>query len=248
MQDLLEFALTIAREAGALTLRHFRSADLVVDRKGDDTPVTVADRAAEALLRERIRAAYPDDAIVGEEHDDVAGTSSRTWYLDPIDGTSAFVHGVPLYTNLVACHDPDGPLLGVVNTPALGEATWAGRGFGCFHQDAPARVSTVDDLSQALVTTSGVDYWPAPLRARAADPPFMLRTWGDGYGYTLVATGRVDAMVDPSAAIWDLAPLPVLLAEAGGRFTSLTGEDGATHGSAVGSNGHLHTALLDYFA
>ena len=248
VQDLLEFAVAIAREAGTSTLRHFRSTDLAVDRKVDDSPVTVADRQAEALLRERIRDAYPDDAIVGEEQDDVAGTSGRTWYLDPIDGTKSFVHGVPLFTNLVACEDRDGPLLGVINAPALGETTWAGRDAGCFHDDTPARVSAVGAIDRAYVMTSGFEWWPPPLRLLADRAPFTMRTWGDGYGYSLVATGRADAMVDPEAAPWDLAPLPLIIGEAGGRLTGLDGTPGVGSGSAVASNGLIHDELLAHFA
>lgn len=244
MQDLLEFAVSIARQAGEATLRHFRT-DLSVDRKADDSPVTIADRQAEALLRRLISDRFPEDAIVGEEQDDIGGTSGRTWYLDPIDGTKSFVHGVPLYTNLVACHDPDGPLVGVINTPALRETTWAGRGMGCFSNDTPAQVSTTAALADAYVMTSGLEWWPEGLRGRAADLPFTLRTWGDGYGYSLVATGRAEAMVDPGAEVWDLAPLPVIIGEAGGRLTGIDGAEGTIDGgSAVASNGILHDALL----
>jgi histidinol-phosphatase len=248
LQDLMEFALHIAQQAGRSTLDHFRSRDLVVQRKGDDSPVTVADQRAEALLRELIAVRFPADAVVGEEHADTDGTSGRTWYLDPIDGTKSFVHGVPLFTTLVACYDPDGPLVGVINAPALGEATWAGRGAGCFHQDAPATVSAVADLPDAYVMTSGTEWWPAALRSRGLDAPFTLRTWGDGYGYSLVATGRAEAMVDPGAAVWDLAPLPVIISEAGGRLTGLDGTDGIASGSAVASNGLVHDALLAHLA
>ncbi|HUG86047.1 MAG TPA: inositol monophosphatase family protein [Euzebya sp.] len=246
MQDLMEFAVDIARQAGMLTLTHFRAVDLVVDRKRDHTPVTVADRQAEALLRQLIADRFPADAVVGEEQADTAGTSGRTWYLDPIDGTKSFIHGVPMYTNLVACHDADGPLVGVINTPALGETTWAGRGAGCFHNDRVARVSTTADLAEAYVMTSGLEWWPPAIRPLALDPPFTLRTWGDGYGYSLVATGRVEAMVDPGAEIWDLAPLPVIIGEAGGRFTRIDGTDAAAPaaGSAVASNALVHDAVL----
>lgn len=244
MQDLMEFAVEIARQAGDLTLRHFRDSGLVVDRKDDRSPVTLADRTAESLLRDLIAARHPDDAIVGEEHAAVGGTSGRTWYLDPIDGTKSFVHGVPLFTTLVACYDADGPLVGVIAAPALGEATWAGRGAGCFHDDTPARVSATADLAESYVMTSGLEWWPPALRTVALDPPFTLRTWGDGYGYSLVATGRAEAMVDPGAEVWDLAPLPVIITEAGGRFTGTDGSDGIASGSAVASNGLVHDALL----
>lgn len=248
MQDLMEFAVASARQAGRLTLPHFRSRDLVVDRKADRSPVTAADRQAEALLRELITARFPADAVVGEEQADTGGTSGRTWYLDPIDGTKSFVHGVPLFTTLVACYDADGPLVGVISAPALGEVTVAGRGAGCFHDDAPARVSGVADLAEAYVMTSGLEWWPDDLRPGALDPPFTLRTWGDGYGYSLVATGRVEAMVDPAAEVWDLAPIPLIVAEAGGRFSGVDGSEGITSGSAGASNGLVHEALLAHLA
>lgn len=249
VQNLVEFAVDIARQAGRLTMRHFGDADLMVDHKDDDSPVTVADREAERLLGELITDRFPADAVVGEEHDDTRGTSGRIWYLDPIDGTKSFVHGVPLFSNLVACADPDGPLVGVINCPALNETTWAGRDAGCFHNDTPARVSTVDVLARAYVTTSGLEWWPPSLASQMVEAPFTWRTWGDGYGYSLVATGRVDAMVDPGAAVWDLAPVPVIMQQAGGVFTSLDGgQQTAGSGSGLASNGLIHDALLQYFA
>ena len=251
----MEFATDIAADAGRVILEHYRTADLAVDHKADDSPVTVADRSAEARLRERIQAAYPADSIVGEEHADVVGTSGRTWYLDPIDGTKSFVHGVPLFTTLIACYDADGPLVGLINAPALDEVTVAGRGAGCFHKGSRCHVTTQDQLDRAYVMTSGTEWWPDALRPLATNPPFTLRTWGDGYGYSLVATGRADAHVDPEAAVWDLAPLPLILAEAGGRFSNLDGRTDQMHGgdrktlySAVASNGHLHDDLLGYLA
>ena len=156
---LVDFAVQIAREAGTLTLRYFRRTDLDVESKGDGTPVTVADREAERLLRDRIAEAFPDDSVVGEEEPDVAGTSDRTWVLDPIDGTQSFIHGVPLYANLVALEDNYGPAVGVINVPGLDECVWAGRGRGCFVDGDPARVGNRADLRGACVVTSGVDYW-----------------------------------------------------------------------------------------
>lgn len=252
MQDLMEFAVDVARQAGAVTLEHFRAADLTVDHKADRSPVTAADTHAETLMRRLITERYPEDAVVGEEHVDTEGFSGRTWYLDPIDGTKSFVHGVPLFTNLVACHDPDGPLIGVINTPALDQTTWAGRDQGCFLDGSPAQVSDVDTLERAYVMTSSLGGWPAPLRPRLLDAPFTWRTWGDGYGYSLVATGQVEAMVDPVAAVWDLAPMPVIITEAGGRFTNLDtsrpsdGGDAIDGGSAIASNSLVHEALAAY--
>lgn len=237
-------AVTMVREAGELTMRWFRSASLTIDAKGDGTPVTEADRAAERLLRERIAERWPDDAITGEEEADRPGTSGRTWIIDPIDGTKTFTCGVPLYTNLLALHDDDGAVLGVINVPALGICVWAGRGLGCFENGEPARVSDRAGLEGAYLSSSGFDHWGEDALLAARRSGVHLRTWGDGYGFVLVATGRIEAMVDPAAALWDVAPLPVILAEAGGRFTDAAGNDGVGHGGAVATNGLLHDEVL----
>ena len=245
---LLQTAVDILREAGELTLQHFRDPDLRIDDKADGTPVTVADRAAERLVRERILAAFPDDTIRGEEEADHIGTSGRTWIVDPIDGTKAFTHRVPLYSNLLAVDDEHGPLIGVVNIPALGETVWAGRGLGCFHQGERIQVSDTTELRDAWMVTSGLTNWPHDLLARVQDAGIHLRTWGDGYGYLMVATGRADAMIDPQAALWDVAPMPVIFAEAGGRFSCTQGQAGPDNGSGVASNGRIHEAVLELIA
>ena len=246
---LVRFAVDIAREAGELTLGYFRKAGLDVEDKSDGTPVTVADRAAERLLRERIAAAFPDDAVVGEEGPDTAGQSGCTWILDPIDGTQSFIHGVPLYGNLVAFEDEHGPAVGVVNIPGLDECVWAGRGRGCFVNDEPSRVSDHVGIPGACIVTSGVDYWPsaATLQSFVA-PGSVIRTWGDAYGYVLVATGRADAMVDPIVNRWDVAPFLTILPEAGGVFSDFTGVVTADGGTALAANAALHAEILGILA
>ncbi|MBI2709819.1 MAG: hypothetical protein HYX34_09000 [Actinobacteria bacterium] len=243
--DLVEEAVALARLAGELSLGWFRRRDLSIDHKDDGTPVTAADRAAERALREEIGARHPDDGVLGEEEPEAAGTSGRRWIVDPIDGTKAFTHGVPLYANLVAVEDEHGIAVGVINLPALGETVWAGRGRGCWCDGRPARVSERSELGGAYVSTSGLSTWSdgALVAARAAG--LKLRTWGDGYGYALVATGRVEAMVDPVAALYDLAPMPVIIGEAGGRFSSLSGDAHPGRGNGFASNGRLHAPLLD---
>jgi histidinol-phosphatase len=245
---VLERAVEIVREAGELTLSYFRTADLVIDEKADGTPVTAADKGAERLIRERLAEHFPDDSVLGEEEADLHGTSGRRWIIDPIDGTKAFSHGVPLYTNLLTLEDEHGPAIGIVNVPALGETVWAGRGLGCFCNGEIARVSTRTELEGAWAMTSGFGAWTTELYDRVNAAGIHLRTWGDGYGYVLVATGRVDAMIDPAAALWDVAPMPVILAEAGGRFTSTGGDPSADAGSGLASNGLLHDRLLELFA
>lgn len=237
---LLNEAVALAREAGRLTMQWFRSADLAIDDKSDGTPVTAADRAAERFVRERLAATHPHDAIVGEEEAALEGTSGCRWIIDPIDGTKAFTHGVPLYTTLLAFEDEHGPAIGVIELPALGETVYAGRGRGCFCNGERARVSTRDRLRGAYLTTSGFDYWTEPALLAAHASGMIMRTWGDGYGYALVATGRVEAMVDPVAAPWDIAAMPVIIGEAGGTFTAFSGAVAIDGGSGLATNGTLH--------
>ena len=242
--DLLETAVRFLRSAGELTLQHFRRADLAIDRKGDGTPVTVADRGAERLLRELIEEAYPDDGILGEEEPEKPGTSGRRWIIDPIDGTKAFTHGVPLYSNLLAIEDADGIEIGVINIPALGETVYAGRGLGCFCNGEPCSVNDREGIADAYLTSSGLSPWSDGALVRAKAAGLNLRTWGDGYGYVLVATGRVEAMFDPKAELYDLAPMPIILSEAGGRFTDLAGNVDPGGGSGLATNGRIHDELL----
>jgi histidinol-phosphatase len=246
--EVLEIAVDIARRAGQLTLQWFQSSSLTIERKRDGTPVTQADRAAESFIRDELRRRFPDDSIIGEEFADHAGSSDRTWYVDPIDGTKAFSHGVPLYSNLLALFDNSGSAVGVINIPALDEVVYAARGLGCFHNAKPCRVSETDTLDGAYVSTSGLGNWPRPALAQLLDGPCTVRTWGDGYGYLLVATGRIDAMVDPEVKPYDIAPMSVIMREAGGRFSDLTGVDRADGGSGIATNGRIHDALLQVLA
>ncbi len=243
------FALTIAREAGALTLDWFGSERLGVETKADGSPVTRADRAAEQLLAERIRAWFPDDGILGEETGETRGSSGRRWILDPIDGTKSFVHGVPFYGTLVALEAEGRPVVGVACLPALKEAVFAARGEGAFwvrdlggkETTARARVSTVDRLEHALFCAtssrsferSGHTAFYEALRGRVA----LERGWGDCYGHVLVATGRAEIMIDPfGMKIWDCAALQPVVEEAGGRFTDLSGAPTHLGGSAISTN------------
>ena len=246
---LLDEVVTLVRAAGDLTLKWFRADDLAVERKGDGTPVTAADKAAERFLREELGRRFPDDAVIGEEESYSAGTSGRTWVIDPIDGTKSFTHGVPLYSNLLALYDERGCAIGVINLPALGEMVYAGRGLGCFTNGRPARVNDTARLDEACVCTSGLGGWTPRNSTRYGEAGPLLRTWGDGFGFALVATGRIEAMVDPKLAVWDFGPLPVIIREAGGRYTELDGSESVTLdiervASAVASNGAVHDELL----
>lgn len=242
-QATLDTAVSLLRAAGDRTLQWFRAQDLEVLTKLDGTPVTAADRDAERFLREHLATAFPGDGILGEEEAPTAGTTGRRWIIDPIDGTKAFTCGVPLYTNLLALEDEHGIAVGVINMPALGETVWAGRGLGCWSEHGPARVSEHASVEGAYVMSSSFGHWPTGKVAALEAAGAILRTWGDGYGYALVATGRVAAMVDPIVEPYDIGPMPVILAEAGGRFTDFAGTDSIETRSGIASNGHIHDEL-----
>jgi histidinol-phosphatase len=244
----LDAALEAAWAAGRITLRWFQGGPQV-DHKEDRSPVTTADREAEATVRRLLATRFPDDGIVGEEEGEVVGRSGRRWIIDPIDGTRSFIHGVPLYGVMVALESDGDPVVGVLHFPALNETIAAARGMGCRWNGRPCRVSEVDRLDRALVVTSG-DARPevppdAELAARLEGLGRLgsladtYRTWGDCYGYALVATGRAEAMLDPILHLWDAAAIRPVIEEAGGVFTDWSGTPSHASGHAVGTNRRL---------
>jgi len=252
MQRERAFAVEIARAAGALTLEYFGRDDLLVEQKADRTPVTEADRAVEKMLRARIEERYPDDGILGEEFGEKHGISGRRWILDPIDGTRSFERGVPLYGNLIALEVDREIAVGVIHMPALHELAHAAAGAGAVwvtnvgtvaERERPARVSMTDDPASALFCFTSVGGFDrageAAMFQRLRAAFAKDRGWSDCYGHFLVATGRVDLMVDPMLGSWDAAALKVVVEEAGGTFTDLAGN--ATHlgGSGMSTNGAL---------
>lgn len=247
-------ALEWVGEAGIGTLAHFRSEELAVGTKTDGSPVTLADHEAEALLRQRITDAFPDDAIHGEEQQDRLGSSGRTWVIDPIDGTKAFSHGVGTFSNLLALTDDQGPVLGVINLPALDETLWAVRDQGAWMNGAPVTIDHRRRHSESrLLCVSGFDGWDAAEFARLAEAGVQIRTWGDAYGYALVATGRADAMFDPHLEWWDLAAPSLIVSQAGGKVTRRDGSseiasrshDGPYAFSAIASSDGDHEFWVD---
>ncbi len=232
-QALLDWSEALVERAGALAMEGFRRDDLGVEHKVDGTVVTTYDRAVERLLREEIAAAFPDDAVLGEEEDDVAGTSGRRWILDPIDGTAPYSRGIVTWGVLVACEDEHGSLLGIAACPWAHRTVAAGRGLGCTEDGRPARASERTELEGAVVTTSAIECWPPGTFERLLEAGVTLRTWGNVYGLGLAATGRVDAFFDAGVKAWDIAPAPALMAEAGGRFATLDGSGSIHTGSAL---------------
>jgi len=246
-RDLLEIASGLAEEAGRITLKYFQGR-FDVDTKSDASFVTTADREAEAFVRAAIESRFPEDGIVGEEFGELRPQARRRWIIDPIDGTFAFVHGVPFYGVLIGVEEDGEPLLGVIHVPPLGETTAAGRGEGCYWRGRRAQVSRTAGLKDALVSTTEMNLTGDPTRAdalgrvlQAAGP---ARTWGDCYGYVLVATGRADVMIDPAMHVWDCAALLPVIEEAGGRFTDWRGQRTIRGGDSVATNGLLHEGVL----
>lgn len=248
----LDLALAAAREAGDITLKYFRQDNYAVEWKHDRSPVTVADRAAEQHLRDRIAAVFPGDAILGEELPDRPGDSGFRWILDPIDGTKSFISGVPLYGTLIGVEFDGRSVVGVIHVPALDETAYAGgagawlvRGGGA---PTPARVSRTARLSEALFCTSEVKTFTKSGRREAFDEldraSRLTRTWGDCYGYLLLAGGRADVMVDPRMNVWDCAALAPIIEAAGGTFTDWQGQPTIHGGEAIATNGLLLDEVL----
>ncbi|MGQ0815475.1 MAG: histidinol-phosphatase [Gemmatimonadota bacterium] len=241
-QELLGFAVEVAWRAGRVVLAHYQTG-ITAETKPDDSPVTLADRAAEQIARELITTRFPHDGIIGEEFGAIRADASRRWILDPIDGTRTFVRGVPFFGCLLALEEDGEPVIGVTYFPALEETVYAARGMGCWWNGRRALVSDETTLDRALVLTTDVEHierenlaagWNR-VRSRAG----LVRTWGDCYGHALVATGRAEAMFDPKMSIWDAAPLRPIIEEAGGVFTDWHGTATHTGGSVISTNAAL---------
>jgi histidinol-phosphatase len=249
----LDLAIEIARRAGKLTLEHFQRG-IAFERKSDDSPVTVADRAAEQLLREAVRHAFPDDAIIGEEFGEHEGTSGYTWIFDPIDGTKSFISGVPLYGTMVGVQHEGRCPIGVVYIPGLDEMIYASTGNGAWHvknggEPVAAKVSDCSDMNDTLFVTSQVDTFAERGAGDAylelEKKAYITRTWGDCYGYLLVATGRAGVMVDPMMNIWDAAAVQPIMEEAGGVFVDWQGNPKVDSGDGIGTTKTLLPHVLE---
>lgn len=242
-RDYLAFAVETAWQAGQLTLGYFQTG-LRPDLKADESPVTVADREAEQLIRERIGSAYPGHAVAGEEYGEQAGSkSSFRWLIDPIDGTRSYVRGVPLYAVLLALEVDGEVQVGVAHFPALGEMVAAATGEGCWWNGRRAQVSAVSEWREAVIAFTEAPSF-APYGREAAWQRFQacgatLRGWSDAYGHMLVATGRAEVMLDPIMNAWDCGPFAVILREAGGYFGDWQGQRTIYGNEALSCNAAL---------
>lgn len=248
LREYLDFAVEAAHLAGALTLGYFR-AGTPHELKADQSPVTVADRSAELLLRERIEQAYPEHGILGEEHPEKQVTGPARWILDPIDGTYSFINGVPLYSVLIGLEWERRMVVGVMHFPALRETIFAAEGLGCWWDGKRARVSDTSDIADAcLVVTCTKGFAEqnredAYLQVRSAC--LTDRGWSDAYAYAAVVTGRAEVVLDPVMSIWDNAAIYPCIHEAGGKMTDWSGETDHAAPEAIASNGRLHETVLD---
>ena len=252
LQDDLALAHELADAADAITLDRFGAVDLVVQSKPDLTPVSDADVAVEQAIRRLLASRRPDDAVLGEE-DGETGTGPRRWVVDPVDGTKNFVRGVPVWASLVALQEDGVVTVGVVSAPALGRRWWAARGLGAhtggsLAQARRLQVSAVSSVADASVAYSSLTGWEEqgrlPGLLQLSRDVWRTRAYGDFWSHVMVAEGAVDASFEPEVSLWDLAPLQVVVEEAGGRFTDLSGAARPDGGSAVCSNGLLHEAVL----
>ena len=248
----LALAHELADTADAITTARFRALDLHVESKPDLTPVSDADRSVEQALRALVASRRPGDAVLGEEYGD-EGSGPRRWVIDPIDGTKNFVRGVPVWASLIALQVEGEVVAGVVSAPALGRRWWAARGLGAFagatQGDARAlRVSAVRGLADAHLSYSSLTGWEEQGRLPGlldlSRRVWRTRAFGDFWSHVLVAEGAVDVSCEPEVSLWDLAPLQVVVEEAGGRFTDLSGAARPDGGSVVCSNGPLHDEVL----
>ena len=253
----LDFAVALAAEVGELILRYFDDPELTVERKRDATPVTVADRQAEQLIRDRVAESWPGDGVLGEEFDETTGTSGFRWILDPIDGTKSFIHHVPLFGTLIGLEHDGQMVAGVCRMPALDEVAYGGTGLGAWWQQGggdprPARVSSVQRLDEALFCTTTITRWRTLGRQdvfdRLCGRSSLARGWSDCYGHLLVATGRADVMVDPVMNVWDAAALLPIVQEAGGHFLTLDGRPVVDGGNGLSVNAEIRDEVLGLIA
>jgi histidinol-phosphatase len=247
--DELKFALELCDEIDQYTLSSFEKREFSVMTKADLSPVTEIDQETEKRIRIAIEEAFPQDGIEGEEHGIDKKASSRNWVVDPIDGTKNFLRGVPIWGTLIALCVEDQPVMGVVSAPSLHRRWWASTGEGSYLNNKQIHVSKVDDLEQAQASFGNMSHFePAGFHGgldRLNSRIYRARGIGDFWSHMLVAEGALECGLDPVVEPYDIAPLKIIVEEAGGRFTSFHGENTIRGGSGISTNGILHDKLRE---
>ncbi len=247
----LALALRLADAADEITMHHFQRVDLQVESKPDATPVSEADRAVELALRAALSSERPGDAVIGEEYGAI-GAGSRRWIIDPVDGTKNYVRGVPVWATLIALQVDGVGTVGVVSAPALHRRWWASKGDGAYADGRRIQVSRVGAVTDAHFSFSSLSGWEKHSRLdgflELTRIAWRTRAFGDFWSHCLVAEGGADIAAEPEVSLWDMAAVQVIVEEAGGRFTDLSGVATADGGSAVSTNGLLHDVVLQYLA
>lgn len=250
IQELLEAATEIAKIGGHHTLRYFKK-NVEVLSKSDDSPVTIADRETEKILRNEIQKRYPDHGIIGEEFGKTNEESPVQWVLDPIDGTKSFIHGIPFYTTLIGILVENEPQVGIIYAPALEELCAAAIGHGATLNGTPCHVRDTQDLEEATFLVTEINKFnemgEQALFQELLDRTKLHRTWGDAYGHMMVATGRADLMYDPELNIWDAAALLPIVQEAGGVFSDKHGKQTIHSGNGYSTSKALYSQVKEIF-
>ncbi len=254
ISDRLQFALDLAAQSAKLILGHYLVDGLLVESKTDESPVTIADRGAELLMREALAKRFPEDGVLGEEFPDHPSKNGYRWILDPIDGTKAFIHGVPLFGTLIGIEHNGRMVGGVCGFPALNEVVYAEDGSGCWWKigDQPARrtsISNVVDFSKARMMFTEPTHWITTGRfdaiVKVMSQVKIARGWGDCYGHVLVATGRAEMAIDPLMSPWDIAALIPILREAGGCCLDWQGNETISGGDGVSVVPAMRDAVIN---
>ena len=249
MKEFQQQAIAAARKAREIILQHYKQS-LDIDLKSDRTPVTIADREAENVIRDTLLKAFPDHGFYGEEHGWHNGDAEYLWLVDPIDGTKSFINGYGFFSTQIALLHQGELILGVSCAPAMNETAWAMRGNGAFLNGDALQVSATTDLSLAAISTGNIQSlaaagnWPALGEILAACN--RTRGYGDFYHYHRLAAGQIDAVIESDVNILDIAALTVIVREAGGLMTDIEGQPiGLETRSVLAANAMLHTQLLD---
>ncbi len=247
----METGILAAKLAGEVIMKYY-SGDVRVELKGDETPVTAADREAEKVITKTIKSRFPEHSIMGEEFGSSAGDSEYTWIIDPVDGTKNYIRKIPMFATQIALMKNDELILGISNAPAMNELLYAERGMGAYFNNQKIHVSARKNLSESFMSFGGINHFRklnlTPGLLELAGVTYSNRGFGDFWGYHLLAQGKIEIMIEADIKIWDIAALAVIIEEAGGKFTDLSGNAVSVNiKTAAASNGLLHEEVLKAF-